>query len=116
MNKEEKAIHGIVSRIIRDGTMDGLIIASLERELEQCLLDLQKKCQKKYLEVHHWMDYQNSVEMARACIRVLQYYTTSRYETELEATDKFSLRVERVCLCCATSPKSCPSYEVKNES
>jgi hypothetical protein len=42
LNKEEKAIHGIVSRIIRDGTMDGLIVASLERELEQCLIDLQK--------------------------------------------------------------------------
>ena len=96
MNKEEKAIHGIVSRIIRDGTMDGLIVASLERELEQCLIDLQKKCEKKSLEVHHWMSYQNSVEFARACIRILQYYTTSKYETELEATNKFSLKIEKV--------------------
>ncbi len=101
MNKEEKAIQGIVSRIIRDGTLDGLIVASLERELEQFLIDLQRMCEKKSLEVHHRIDYQNSVEMARACIRVLQYYTTSKYETKLEATDKFSLRVERVCLCCA---------------
>jgi hypothetical protein len=94
MRKEEELLGNIVKKLIHNGALDHLVAAVIEDSLGDCLESLEKLCQRKYLEAHHWQDYADALSAADAMIRVLQYFAGNLYIEEENKVHYYSQRLE----------------------
>ena len=88
--REEEAVFTIVKKMLDNGAIDELVIATLESALNTAFDELRNLESRPYLEPHHWQDWADSVEFAFAAIKVLQYFSTDQYESELEEALHYS--------------------------
>jgi hypothetical protein len=96
MTKERDVAVKVVDKLICSGAMDELVAASLETILEDNFEELEKLSKKPYLEAHHWQDYADCLTVGNACVRLLQYLSTSRYDTEQQRLNEFSLKIQEL--------------------
>jgi hypothetical protein len=96
MTKERDVATKVVDNLISSGALDEIVVGVLETVLEDNFAELEKLSKKKYLEAHHWQDYTDCLTTGRACVKLLQYFTTSRYDTETVRLNEFSIRLEEV--------------------
>lgn len=94
MNREEGVVYKIVQRLIDDGTLDELVLGVLEGSLEAAFEELETLSNKAYLQAHHWQDYADNLQFARASLVVLRYYSTDGYEVEQRRVSGYSLKLE----------------------
>lgn len=96
MTREHEVLTSLVKSLIDNGTLDQIVIAVLEDALDSAFKDMERLCQRKYLEAHHWQDYADSLVFAHACIKVLRYFSIDDYEQEDSIAKGYSLRIEEL--------------------
>jgi hypothetical protein len=94
MNREEGTVYKIVKRLIDDGTLDELVMGVLEGSLEAAFEELEALSKKTFLQAHHWQDYADNLQFARASLVVLRYYSVDGYEAEQRRVSGYSLKLE----------------------
>lgn len=96
MNREPEVVAQIVEKIINNGVLDELVVASLENALDLAFEDLERLSNKKYLEAHHWQDYAENLQFAHSCIKVLRWFTCVMYDQEQVRANQYSLKIEEL--------------------
>jgi hypothetical protein len=96
MNREPEVVAQIVEKIINNGVLDELVVASLENALDLAFEDLERLSNKKYLEAHHWQDYAENLQFAHSCIKVLRWFTCVMYDQEQVKANQYSLKIEEL--------------------
>lgn len=96
MNREPEVVAQIVEKIINNGVLDELVVASLENALDLAFEDLERLSNKKYLEAHHWQDYAENLQFAHSCIKVLRWFTCVMYDQEQVKANQYSLKLETI--------------------
>jgi len=94
MSREEPVVYKIVKRLIDDGTLDELVMGVIEGSLDSAFEELEALSNKAYLQAHHWQDYADNLQFARASLVVLRYYSTDSYEAEQRRVSGYSLKLE----------------------
>lgn len=96
MNREPEVVAQIVEKIINNGVLDELVVASLENALDLAFEDLERLSNKKYLEAHHWQDYAENLQFAHSCIKVLRWFSCVMYDQEQVKANQYSLKIEEL--------------------
>ena len=96
MNREPEVVAQIVEKIINNGVLDELVVATLENALDLAFEDLERLSNKKYLEAHHWQDYAENLQFAHSCIKVLRWFTCVMYDQEQVRANQYSLKIEEL--------------------
>ncbi len=96
MNREPEVVAQIVEKIINNGVLDELVVASLENALDLAFEDLERLSNKKYLEAHHWQDYAENLQFAHSCIKVLRWFTCVMYDQEQVKANQYSLKFQEI--------------------
>jgi hypothetical protein len=96
MNREPEVVAQIVEKIINNGVLDELVVASLENALDLAFEDLERLSNKKYLEAHHWQDYAENLQFAHSCIKVLRWFSCVMYDQEQVRANQYSLKIEEL--------------------
>lgn len=94
--KEEDVIGVIVKKLIDNGAIDELVVATLESALDTAFWDLEHLCNKEYLQAHHWQDYADNLQFAHSCIKVLRYFSLNEYTEEQVKANQYSLKIEEL--------------------
>jgi hypothetical protein len=97
MNKEMQMITRIAEKLYDKGALDEVLVVLLETALEDNLRTLQELSEKDALKVHEFQDYVDALDLSKAIIKVLRYFTTDQYSEEevevLEYANKYMLEV-----------------------
>lgn len=94
MEKDQKVLTSIVKRLIDNGTMDELILAALETDVEGAFAHLDTINPNGQM----FQDYVEVVSFIRAAIRVMQYYSTNKYEHLTVRVNQYSMKLDGVYL------------------
>lgn len=92
MKKDEEILTSIVKSLIDNGTMDDLIVACLETEVESSFAYLDTISPNG----GRFQDYVENVAFIRAAIRVMQYYTMNKYEHLTVRVNQYSMKLDGV--------------------
>lgn len=93
--KEEDVVAAVVKKLIDNGAIDEIVVATLESALETVFWDLEALSQKRYLQAHQWQDLADGVEFSHAAITVLRFFSMNGYEAEYERALEYSMLLEK---------------------